>query len=72
MHKFSFVSFRICDLRWEQVEPVAPQRVQPAPMYVYQNMHHPNSTANLTSLSMAGTLPVRNRGMSELSIPVSR
>lgn len=46
---------------------MAPQRVQPAPMYVYQNMHHPN-----TSLSMAGTLPVRNRGMSELSIPISR
>lgn len=55
------------------MEPVAPQRVQPAPLYVYQSMHHPNnSVANLTSLSMAGTLPVRGRGMSELSIPVSR
>lgn len=55
-----------------QVEPVAPQRVQSAPMYVYQSVHHPNSVANLTSLSMAGTIPIRGRGMSELSMPVSR
>lgn len=52
------------------MEPVAPPRA--APMYVYQNIHHPNSTANLTSLSMAGTLPVHSRGINELSIPVSR
>lgn len=54
-----------------QVEPVAPQRISTAPMYGYQNMHHPNSTANLTSLSMAGTLPVRSR-MGEISLPISR
>lgn len=53
------------------MEPVAQQRIPQAPMYVYPNMHHPNSTANLTSLSMAGTLPVRSR-MGEISVPVSR
>lgn len=53
---------------WEfrfQVEPVASQRVGPAPMYMYQNMPHPNNTNLPASLSMAGTLPIR-------SLPVSR
>lgn len=56
--EFFFYSF-------QKVEPVAPQRVGPAPMYMYQNMPHPNQSTLPASLSMAGTLPIR-------SIPVSR
>lgn len=61
-HKLEFFLLSLC---CAQVEPVTPQRVGPAPMYMYQNMPHPNQSTLPASLSMAGTLPIR-------SIPVSR
>lgn len=35
-------------------------------------MHSISNTPNLTSLSLAGTMPMHNRGLSELKVPMPR